>query len=141
MSSRNTVLRTVTCEAAALLHFQMPYEPSHTLGCPVGRHRPMRACLLEQYSGPRGWGWMYMSESSTVSDAAPVPFWASAPAPGGRSAKPLKQPSNRLLRTTTVIGTCGGPSPFVLDAVVTDVAGLDVVEVHRVRRAPVPLGS
>ena len=46
-----------------------------------------------------------------MSDERPGPVLRVVARADGRSAKPLKQPSNRLRRTTTVIGTWGEPSP------------------------------
>ena len=59
---------------------------------------------------------------------SPVPFWAVL-APEGRSAKAVKQPSNRERVITSDPGSWLVPrAPFVLDAVVTDRLGPDVVQ-------------
>ena len=48
MSSRKTVSRTTTVPAAAVDHFQMPYEPSQTSLVPVLLHRPRETWVAEQ---------------------------------------------------------------------------------------------
>ena len=42
------MFRTVTLDAAAFDHFQIPYEPSQTLGVAVLRQRPWATLASEQ---------------------------------------------------------------------------------------------